>query len=107
MVTDPELIVADEPTGDLDTKSADEVLKLMEILRAQLNKTIIMVTHENDIAAWARRVVRMRDGHVESDVRNEPAPTAPPTGDVALVLPRVLAADGFWPSNGALDAGGP
>jgi energy-coupling factor transporter ATP-binding protein EcfA2 len=36
-------------------------------------KTIIMVTHENDIAAWARRVVRMRDGHIESDVRNEGA----------------------------------
>ncbi|HEY1187312.1 MAG TPA: ABC transporter ATP-binding protein, partial [Gemmata sp.] len=46
MVTDPTLIVADEPTGDLDTKSADEILQLMEILRSQLGKTIIMVTHD-------------------------------------------------------------
>jgi putative ABC transport system ATP-binding protein len=40
----------------------------------ELGKTIIMVTHENDIAAWARRVIRLKDGHVESDVRNKPIP---------------------------------
>ena len=64
MVTDPELIVADEPTGDLDTKSADEILQLMEILRAQLNKTIIMVTHDPKAAARAQRILHLEKGQL-------------------------------------------
>jgi putative ABC transport system ATP-binding protein len=67
MVTDPELIVADEPTGDLDTKSADEVLKLMEILRAQLNKTIIMVTHDPKAASRAQRILHLEKGQLVLD----------------------------------------
>src|SRR5580692_7390682 len=67
MVTDPELIVADEPTGDLDTKSADEVLKLMEILRAQLNKTIIMVTHDPMAASRAQRILHLEKGQLVLD----------------------------------------
>ncbi len=71
LVNDPHVILADEPTGNLDSKTSDEIMMLLtELNRA--GKTIIMVTHENDIAAWARRVVRMRDGSVESDVRNDP-----------------------------------
>jgi putative ABC transport system ATP-binding protein len=70
LVNDPHIILADEPTGNLDSKTSDEIMALLtELNRA--GKTIIMVTHENDIAAWARRVVRMRDGHIESDVRND------------------------------------
>jgi putative ABC transport system ATP-binding protein len=99
LVNDPHVILADEPTGNLDSKTSDEIMQLLTDLN-RAGKTIIMVTHENDIAAWARRVVRMRDGKVESDVRNEPLPAAPPTGDVAQVLPRVLAADGLWSRNG-------
>jgi putative ABC transport system ATP-binding protein len=67
IVTDPELIVADEPTGDLDTKSADEVLKLMEILRAQLGKTIIMVTHDPKAAARAQRILHLEKGQLVMD----------------------------------------
>ena len=67
MVTDPELIVADEPTGDLDTKSADEILKLMEILRSQLNKTIIMVTHDPKAAARAQRTLHLEKGQLVLD----------------------------------------
>jgi putative ABC transport system ATP-binding protein len=67
MVTDPELIVADEPTGDLDTKSADEVLTLMEILRSQLNKTIIMVTHDPKAAARAQRTLHLEKGQLVHD----------------------------------------
>jgi putative ABC transport system ATP-binding protein len=67
MVTDPTLIVADEPTGDLDTKSADEVLTLMEILRAQMNKTIIMVTHDPKAAARAQRILHLEKGQLVSD----------------------------------------
>jgi putative ABC transport system ATP-binding protein len=67
MVTDPDLIVADEPTGDLDTKSAAEVLTLMEILRAQLNKTIIMVTHDPKAAARAQRILHLEKGQLVHD----------------------------------------
>src|SRR5262245_54561596 len=67
MVTDPELIVADEPTGDLDTKSAEEVLTLMEILRAQLGKTIIMVTHDPKAAARAQRILHLEKGQLVCD----------------------------------------
>lgn len=70
MVTDPELIVADEPTGDLDTKSAAEVLTLMEILRAQLNKTIIMVTHDPKAAARAQRTLHLEKGQLVHDTAN-------------------------------------
>src|SRR5262249_11928417 len=81
LVNDPHVIMADEPTGNLDSKTSDEIMRLLcELNRA--GKTIIMVTHENDIAAWAKRVVRMRDGEIESDVRNGshrhgPAPAVP------------------------------
>ena len=67
IVTDPELIVADEPTGDLDTKSADEVLALMEILRSKLNKTIIMVTHDPKAAARAQRILHLEKGQLVLD----------------------------------------
>ena len=70
LVNDPQLILADEPTGNLDSKTSDEIMDMLRKLNAT-GKTIIMVTHENDIAAHARRVVRLRDGRVESDVRND------------------------------------
>ena len=79
LVNDPHIILADEPTGNLDSHTSDEIMRLLRKLN-QAGKTIIMVTHENDIAAWARRVVRMRDGAIESDVRNDAEPdgaTAP------------------------------
>ncbi len=71
LVNDPHVVLADEPTGNLDSKTSDEIMALLTRLNAQ-GKTIIMVTHENDIAAWAQRVIRMRDGHIESDERNRP-----------------------------------
>ncbi len=74
MVTDPTLIVADEPTGDLDSKSADEILNLMEILRAQLGKTIIMVTHDPKAAARAQRTLHLEKGKLVDDVMNVPQP---------------------------------
>jgi putative ABC transport system ATP-binding protein len=74
LVNDPHVILADEPTGNLDSRTSDEIMRTLQSLN-KAGKTIIMVTHENDIAAWARRVVRMRDGHVESDVRNDAPPT--------------------------------
>jgi putative ABC transport system ATP-binding protein len=70
LVNDPHVILADEPTGNLDTATSLEIMKLLTSLN-RAGKTIIMVTHENDIAAWARRVVRLRDGLVETDTRND------------------------------------
>ena len=69
LVNRPQLILADEPTGNLDTKTSDEIMIMLTRLNLE-GKTIIMVTHENDIAAWAKRVIRMRDGHIETDERN-------------------------------------
>jgi len=70
LVNDPQVILADEPTGNLDTRTSVEIMQMLTELN-RMGKTIIMVTHENDIAEWARRVVRLRDGEVESDVRND------------------------------------
>ena len=66
LVTRPSIILADEPTGNLDSKTGVEIMNLFEQLYAQGN-TLIVVTHEEDIARHARRIVRLRDGLIESD----------------------------------------
>ncbi|MBX2991416.1 MAG: ABC transporter ATP-binding protein [Bacteroidetes bacterium] len=66
LVTNPSIILADEPTGNLDSRTGEEIMGLFEDLHSQGN-TIILVTHEADIAEHAHRVVRVRDGKVESD----------------------------------------
>lgn len=70
LINDPSIILADEPTGNLDTKTSIEIMGLMEDIHAKGN-TIILVTHEEDIAKHAHRIVRMRDGLVEDDYLNE------------------------------------
>jgi putative ABC transport system ATP-binding protein len=67
LVGEPQVLLADEPTGNLDSRTSDEILSLFEQLHAQ-GQTIIMVTHEPDVARHARRIVRMRDGRVMSDL---------------------------------------
>jgi len=62
LITDPTLIVADEPTGDLDRTTAEEVLRLLERLNAEMGKTIIMVTHDPKAAGHARRIVQLEKG---------------------------------------------
>jgi putative ABC transport system ATP-binding protein len=68
LVTDPAILRADEPTGNLDTESSLEILKLLRDLNQQ-GRTIVLITHEADIAAFAQRVVRLRDGVIVSDER--------------------------------------
>ena len=70
LVNDPAIILADEPTGNLDSKTGEEIMALFEQLYEQGN-TIIVVTHEEDIARHARRIVRLRDGLIESDMAVE------------------------------------
>lgn len=73
LVNDPSILLADEPTGNLDTKTSYEIMDLFDQLYTKGN-TIVMVTHEEDIAHYAHRIVRLRDGLVESDTVN-PNPT--------------------------------
>jgi len=68
LVTDPAILLADEPTGNLDTESSLEIMKLLRDLNQQ-GRTIVLITHEADIAAFAQRVVRLRDGVIVSDER--------------------------------------
>lgn len=69
LINDPSIILADEPTGNLDTKTSIEIMGLIEDIHAKGN-TIILVTHEEDIAKHAHRIVRMRDGLIENDYLN-------------------------------------
>lgn len=64
LVNDPEIIIADEPTGALDTKTSHEIMKIFQQLQSS-GKTIVMVTHEKDIASYAQRIIRLRDGKVD------------------------------------------
>jgi len=71
LVTRPPMLLADEPTGNLDTRTSLEVLALLQRLNKERGITIVLVTHEHDIAACASRVVTFRDGRIQSDVTNE------------------------------------
>ena len=70
LVTRPSIILADEPTGNLDSQTSEEIMKVFADLHETRGQTIVMVTHEHDIAGHARRVVTLHDGLVSSDRRN-------------------------------------
>ena len=70
IVTEPTVLLADEPTGNLDTRTSEEIMELITGLNHDQGITVLMVTHEPDMAAHARRVVRFVDGRVESDTKN-------------------------------------
>ncbi len=78
LVTHPTVLLADEPTGNLDSQRSREIMELLRGLNVDRGITIVMVTHEPDMAAYAQRVIRFVDGTIESDVRNPalPAPAA-------------------------------
>ena len=67
LVTEPSIILADEPTGNLDSQTSEEIMKVFADINARVGQTIVMVTHEHDIAAHARRVVTLHDGMISSD----------------------------------------
>jgi putative ABC transport system ATP-binding protein len=75
LVNDPKLLLADEPTGNLDTKTAEEVMAVFQKLNAE-GKTVVVITHEPDIARYARRVITFRDGRIVEDRAGEGAVAA-------------------------------
>jgi macrolide transport system ATP-binding/permease protein len=88
LINNPSVLLADEPTGNLDSRTSYDIMKTLQTLNRERGVTIVMVTHESDIAAFADRTVTMRDGQIVSDVRRAPplspteAPAAPPESSV-------------------------
>jgi len=74
IVTDPDVILADEPTGDLDAKTSLEILNLLNLLNTEFGKTIVMVTHDPKAASHASRTLHLEKGELERDVTNEKRP---------------------------------
>jgi putative ABC transport system ATP-binding protein len=94
IVSDPALILADEPTGNLDSASSEEVLQLFDRLNVA-GRTIVIITHERDIAAHAKRVIRLSDGRLVADERNVELAALPPRfvpGDLPADAERARAA---------------
>ena len=72
LVTNPAILLADEPTGNLDSGSSLEIMKLLATLNAGQGRTVVLITHEQDIARFATRVVELRDGRIVRDQRSDP-----------------------------------
>jgi putative ABC transport system ATP-binding protein len=72
LVTEPDILMADEPTGNLDSARTEEVMQLLQKLNRERGITIVMVTHEPDVAAFAKRSLVFRDGRILSDNQQEP-----------------------------------
>jgi putative ABC transport system ATP-binding protein len=89
LVTRPTMILADEPTGNLDTEASCEIAEMLRRLSAA-GRTVVLITHEEEIAAYARRVVRLRDGRIVSDTRREDRSRALPE-DVTQEIQRAGA----------------
>jgi putative ABC transport system ATP-binding protein len=82
LVSNPSIILADEPTGNLDSRSSEEIMSILQKLNAEQGITVVLVTHDPDLAAHARRIIHIRDGRIISD-----EPVAKP-----LLAAQVLAA---------------
>jgi len=88
LINSPAVLLADEPTGNLDTRTSHEIMQTLVRLNREQGLTVVVVTHERDIADYAGRVITMRDGQVVSDERNAvPAASASPVPAGALPMP--------------------
>ena len=101
LINHPSLLLADEPTGNLDSRTSHEIMETLVALNRDQHVTVILVTHDPDIAAYAQRVVTMRDGRIESDERHAAftagPPVSPPPPAVAAPGARFALAGGFAP----------
>jgi putative ABC transport system ATP-binding protein len=88
LVNDPEVILADEPTGNLDSRTSIEIMEILQRLNRERGLTIILITHEHDIAEYGRRVVTVRDGRILTD---EPVAQPRDAGAELAALPPVEA----------------
>ena len=89
IVTEPAIVLADEPTGNLDTASTKDVLQIFQRLNTA-GRTIVMITHEPDVAAHAKRVIQVADGEIVADVRQAPVAGPPPSPAAATPSHRVV-----------------
>lgn len=71
LINNPKIILADEPTGNLDSNTTQEVYKLLREINKEFNTTFVIITHDNRIAEMADRVVTVKDGKIESDIKNK------------------------------------
>jgi putative ABC transport system ATP-binding protein len=85
LVNEPNLILADEPTGNLDTKTSIEVMALLQELREKRTITVVLITHDMDVARYGTRIVSIRDGQIVSDRSNTPARAAEAVAPLTMV----------------------
>jgi putative ABC transport system ATP-binding protein len=85
LVNEPNLILADEPTGNLDTRTSIEVMALLQELREKRTITVVLITHDMDVARYGTRIVSLRDGQIVSDRSNTPARAAEAVAPLTMV----------------------
>jgi len=95
LINAPSLLLADEPTGNLDTRTSHDIMETLTKLNRDKGVTVVVVTHESDIAAYADRLLTMRDGEIVSDERTRPLRAPPPGPAAAAPTPKTHAAGGF------------
>jgi len=78
LIADPQLLLADEPTGNLDSRTGREILDLLRTLNVERNVTVVLVTHDTRVATYGHRTIELRDGRIDLDIQAPPQPTARP-----------------------------